>query len=119
MDATHTHTDATQAHGGAEDTAPPPLSATRLEPWYRRVEDLTEKLGDLTQRFGLSGTQRLLHSAHLEMEKLSGSAVYTLQRFLQASARLQPPHLHLQRERDKERVRKVNNNNNNNTSSEE
>uniref|UniRef100_A0A8C2Z1V0 Niban 1/2/3 domain-containing protein n=2 Tax=Cyclopterus lumpus TaxID=8103 RepID=A0A8C2Z1V0_CYCLU len=104
----HTLMDFTHTHGGPEETekALSPLRSISLDPCYRQVENLTEKLGDLKQRFGLSSTQRLVHSTHLEMEKLSDSAVYTLQLFLQASARLQPSQIPVQMERDKERVRK-------------
>lgn len=44
------------------------LRATSLDQCYRQVENLTEKLAGLKQRFGLSSVQRLVHSAHLEME---------------------------------------------------
>lgn len=129
------------------------LSALRsisLDQCYLQVENLTEKLEGLKQRFGLSSTQRLVHSAHLEMEKvwkcrsfshgqhsiqprplkdpkqkrkrskptvcvtavlcifqLLSSAVYTLELFLQSSARLQPSQVPVKMERAKERVLKV------------
>lgn len=50
------------------------LRSISLDPCYRQVENLTEKLEGLKQRFGLSSTQRLVHSAHLEMEKVWSSA---------------------------------------------
>ncbi|KAG8013849.1 Protein Niban [Nibea albiflora] len=73
---------------------------------YRQVENLTEKLAGLKQRFGLSDVQRLVHSAHLEMETLSESAVYTLELFLQSSNRLQPSQIPVKMDRAKERVLK-------------
>lgn len=108
-----------------------------LELCYRQVENLAENLEGLKQRFGLSSTQRLVHFAHLVMEKvwssargpsrgpklirtrsdpsvsvicvfqLFDSAVYTLELFLQSSARLQPSHIPVKMERAKERVLKV------------
>lgn len=46
------------------------LHAISLDRCYGQVEDLTTKLEGLKQRFGLSSTQRLVHSAQLEMEKV-------------------------------------------------
>ncbi|XP_074506252.1 protein Niban 1-like [Sebastes fasciatus] len=103
MDSAFTHT-----QGETEETkkALSPLRSISLDPSYRQVENLTEKLEALKQRFGLSSTQRLVHSAQLEMEKLLDSAVYTLELFLQSSARLQPSQIPVKMERAKERVLK-------------
>ncbi|XP_044074760.1 protein Niban 1-like [Siniperca chuatsi] len=103
MDSAFTHT-----NGGTEETkkALSTLRSISLDQCYRQVENLTEKLEGLKQRFGLSSTQRLVHSAHLEMEKLLDSAVYTLELFLQSSARLQPSQIPVKMERAKERVLK-------------
>ncbi|XP_068424938.1 protein Niban 1-like [Clinocottus analis] len=101
MDFTHTDGRTEEA-----EKALSPLRSISLDPCYRQVENLTEKLGDLKQRFGLSSTQRLVQSAHLEMEKLSNSAVYTSRLFSQASARLQPAQIPVKVERAKERVLK-------------
>lgn len=46
------------------------LHTISLDQCYRQVENLTTKLEGLKQRFGLSSTQRLVHSAQLEMEKV-------------------------------------------------
>ncbi|XP_068557494.1 protein Niban 1-like [Cebidichthys violaceus] len=104
----HTQMDFTPTNGGTEETkkALSPLRSISLGPCYRQVENLMEKLEDLKQRFGLSSTQRLVHSAHLEMEKLLDSAVHTLELFLQSSARLQPSQIPVKMERAKERVLK-------------
>ncbi|XP_054452805.1 protein Niban 1-like isoform X2 [Anoplopoma fimbria] len=104
----HTQMDFTHTNGGMEETkkALSPLRSISLDLYYRQVENLTEKLEDLKERFGLSSTQRLVHSAHLEMEKLMDSAVYTLELFLQSSARLQPSQIPVKMERAKERVLK-------------
>lgn len=111
------------------------LHTISLDQCYRQVENLTTKLEGLKQRFGLSSTQRLVHSAQLEMEKvvrpltadwkiikmrsdplvlsvtfmfqLLDSAVYTLELFLQSSAKLQPIQTPVKMERAKERVLKV------------
>ncbi|RVE62013.1 hypothetical protein OJAV_G00173310 [Oryzias javanicus] len=80
------------------------LHSISLEQSYRKVESLAEKLEDLKDRFGLSSTQRLVHSAHLEMEQLLDSAVYTLEQFLQSSTRLQATHVPVKMDRAKERV---------------
>ncbi|XP_028450152.1 protein Niban [Perca flavescens] len=103
MDSAFTHT-----IGGTEETkmALSTLRSISLDQCYRQVENLAGQLEDLKQRFGLSSTQRLVHSAHLEMEKLLNSAVYTLELFLQASARLQPSQIPVKMERAKERVLK-------------
>lgn len=47
------------------------LRSTSLEQCYRHVEELPEKLEGLKQRFGLKSTQRLVHRAQLEMEKVT------------------------------------------------
>ncbi|XP_034744118.1 protein Niban 1-like isoform X2 [Etheostoma cragini] len=103
MDSAFTHT-----IGGTEETkmALSPLRSISLDQCYRQVENLAEKLKDLKQRFGLSSTQRLVHSANLEMEKLLNSAVYTLELFLQSAARRQPSQIPVNMERAKERVLK-------------
>lgn len=49
------------------------LRSISLDQSYQQVENLTEKLEGLKQRFGLSSTQRLVHSAHLEMEKVGST----------------------------------------------
>lgn len=46
------------------------LRSISLDQSYQQVENLAEKLEGLKQRFGLSSTQRLVHSVHLEMEKV-------------------------------------------------
>ncbi|XP_075935122.1 protein Niban 1-like [Anarhichas minor] len=104
----YTQMDFTHTNGGTEKTkkALSPLRSINLGPCYRQVENLTEKLEDLKQRFGLSSTQRLVHSAHLEMEKLLDSTVHSLELFLQSSARLQPSQIPVKMERAKERVLK-------------
>ncbi|GLD73548.1 protein Niban-like protein, partial [Lates japonicus] len=103
MDSAFTHTD-----GGTGETnkALSTLRSLSLDQSYRQVENPMEKLGDLRQRFGLSSAQRLVHSVHLEMEQLLDSAVYTLELFLQSSARLQPTQIPVKMERAKERVLK-------------
>ncbi|XP_034468896.1 protein Niban 1-like isoform X2 [Hippoglossus hippoglossus] len=103
MDSAFTHT-----KGGTEDTKKAlfSLRSISLDQCYRQVKNLTETLADLKLRFGLSSTQRLVHSAHLEMEQLLDSAVYTLELFLQSSARLQPSEIPVKLERAKERVLK-------------
>ncbi|XP_035026225.2 protein Niban 1 [Hippoglossus stenolepis] len=103
MDSAFTHT-----KGGTEDTKKAlfSLRSISLDQCYRQVKNLTETLADLKLRFGLSSTQRLVHSAHLEMEQLLDSAVYTLELFLQSSARLQPSEIPVKMERAKERVLK-------------
>uniref|UniRef100_A0A3B5AUZ0 Protein Niban-like n=1 Tax=Stegastes partitus TaxID=144197 RepID=A0A3B5AUZ0_9TELE len=103
MDSAFSHT-----NGGTEDTkkALSSLSSISLDQSFRQVENLTEKLEGLKQRFGLSSAQRLIHSAHLEMEQLLDSAVYTLEQFLQSSARLQPSQVPVTLDKAKERVLK-------------
>nr|XP_046263698.1 protein Niban 1-like [Scatophagus argus] len=103
MDSAFTHT-----NGGTGETKKTlsTLHSISLDQCYRQVENLIEKLEGLKQRFGLRSTQRLVHSAHLEMEKLLDSAVYTLELFLQSSARLQPSQVPVKMERAKERVMK-------------
>ncbi|XP_027875640.1 protein Niban-like [Xiphophorus couchianus] len=80
------------------------LRSIRLDEDYRKVENLSEKLENLKQRFGLGSVERLVHSAHLEMEQLLDSAVYTLGRFFQPSTRLQSSQVPDKMERAKERV---------------
>ncbi|XP_062284639.1 protein Niban 1-like isoform X2 [Scomber scombrus] len=82
------------------------LRSISLDPCYRQVANLTVKLQDLKQRFGLNSAQRLVHSAHLEMEQLLDSAVYTLELFLQSSTRLQPSQVPVKMDRAKGRVLK-------------
>ncbi|XP_037314466.2 protein Niban 1-like [Pungitius pungitius] len=103
-----TQMDVIHTNGGAEDTnkALSPLHSISLDACHKQVEKLPEKLVDLKHRFGLSSTQRLVHSAHLEMEKLLDSAVYTLELFLQSSATLQPSQIPVKTKRAKERVLK-------------
>ncbi|XP_030258564.1 protein Niban 1-like [Sparus aurata] len=103
MDSAFTHT-----NGGTPETkkALLMLRSISLDQSYRQVENLTEKVEGLKQRFGLSSTQKLVHSAHLEMEKLFDSAVYTLEHFLQSSTRLQPSQIPVRMDRAKERVLK-------------
>ncbi|KAM7401358.1 hypothetical protein PAMA_005516 [Pampus argenteus] len=100
MDTAFTHT-----KGETEETKKA-LSTLCLYHCFQQVENLTENLQDLKQRFGLSSAQRLVHSVHLEMEQLMDSAVYTLELFLQSSARLQPVQVPVKMERAKERVLK-------------
>ncbi|XP_069029323.1 LOW QUALITY PROTEIN: protein Niban 1-like [Embiotoca jacksoni] len=104
----HTQMSSAFSHtnGGTEDTktALSILLSIRLDECYRQVEQLAGKLEDLQQRFGISSTQRLVHSAHLEMEQLLDSAVYTLEQYLRSSARLQPAQLPVKMERARERV---------------
>ncbi|XP_028284159.1 protein Niban-like isoform X2 [Parambassis ranga] len=106
----HTQMDSTFSHtnGGTEETkkALSGLCSISLDQCYKQVEKLTEKLEDLKERFGLSSAQRLVHSAHLDMEQLLDSAVYTLEQFLQSSTRLQPSQTPVKMERAKERVLK-------------
>ncbi|KAM7378757.1 hypothetical protein PAMP_004356 [Pampus punctatissimus] len=103
MDTAFTHT-----KGETEETkkALSSLCSISLDPCYGQVENLTENLQDLKQRFGLSSAQRLVHSVHLEMEQLMDSAAYTLELFLQSSAKLQPVQVPVKMERAKERVLK-------------
>ncbi|KAG7525406.1 hypothetical protein JOB18_026479 [Solea senegalensis] len=105
----HTQMDSVFAHAkGTEETNKVLLTlrSISLEPCYRQVKNLTEILGDLQQRFGLSSTQRLVHSAHLEMEQLADSAVYTLELFLKSSAKLQSSQVLVKMKRAKDRVLK-------------
>ncbi|XP_030607957.1 protein Niban 1-like [Archocentrus centrarchus] len=82
------------------------LHSIRLDQSYKQVENLTEKLEGLKDRFGLSSTHRLVHYANLEMEQLLDSAVYTLEQFLQSSSRLQPSQVPVKLNRATERVLK-------------
>lgn len=93
--------------GGSEVTRKvSSLTKTGLEKCYQQVEKLKEDLSNLKERFGLSSTERLVHSAHLDMEKLLDSAVYTFELFLRTSARLQPDQYSVKTDRAKERVLK-------------
>ncbi|XP_043990072.1 protein Niban 1-like [Gambusia affinis] len=80
------------------------LRSIRLDEDYRKVKNLSEKLENLKQRFGLGSVERLVHSAHLEMEQLLDSAIYTLERFFQPSTRPQSSQVPNRMERVKERV---------------
>ncbi|XP_040911960.1 protein Niban 1-like isoform X2 [Toxotes jaculatrix] len=106
----HTQMDSafTNTNGGTEETkkALSTLHAINLDQCYKQVKNLTETLENLKQRFGLSSTQRLVHTAQMEMEQLLDSAVYTLELFLQSSAKLQPSQVPVKMERAKERVLK-------------
>ncbi|KAK2895753.1 protein Niban 1-like [Channa argus] len=106
----HTQIDSafTATNEGTEETkkALSTLGSISLDQSYRKVMNLTENLKDLKQRFGLSSAQRLVHSAHLEMEQLLDSAVFTLELFLQSSARLQPSQVPVKMEQAKQRVLK-------------
>uniref|UniRef100_A0A3B4ULG3 Protein Niban-like n=1 Tax=Seriola dumerili TaxID=41447 RepID=A0A3B4ULG3_SERDU len=106
----HTQMDSAfkSTNGGSEETkkALLALRSISLDQCYKQVKNLTELLKDLKQRFGLSSVQRLVHSAHLEMEQLLDSAVYTFELFLQSSAKLQPSQVPVKMERAKERVLK-------------
>ncbi|KAM3865910.1 protein Niban 1-like [Diretmus argenteus] len=104
----HTQMDAALTHTGPEglEQALLTLRSTSLDHCYRLVENLTEKRQDLKQRFRFSNTQRLVHLAHMEMEQLLGGAVYTLELFLQSSARLQLSQSTDKTGRAKERVLK-------------
>ncbi|XP_029971770.1 protein Niban-like [Salarias fasciatus] len=94
------------SNGGAEklQKALSSLSSISLDECYKQVDGFSEKV-DLKQRFGLSSTQRLLHSAHMEIQKLQDSAVYTLEKYLQSSAK-QSSRVPVKMERAKERVLK-------------
>lgn len=93
-------------NGKVEDTekALTSLRSISLEENYRKVENLSEKLENLKQRFGLRSVERLCHFANLEMEQLLDSAVYTLEQFFKSSTRLQPSQLPDRMKRAKERV---------------
>ncbi|XP_071346917.1 protein Niban 1-like [Trachinotus anak] len=93
---------------GSEETKKALLSlrSISLDQCYKQVKNLTETLKDLKQRFGFNGAQRLVHAAHLEMEQLLDSAVYTLELFLQSSAKLESSQIPVKMERAKERVLK-------------
>uniref|UniRef100_A0A3Q2NP75 Protein Niban n=1 Tax=Fundulus heteroclitus TaxID=8078 RepID=A0A3Q2NP75_FUNHE len=80
------------------------LRSVSLEESYRKVENLSEKLENLKQRFGLSSVERLVDSANLEMEQLLDSGVYTLEEFFQSLTKQQPAQLSDKMERAKERV---------------
>ncbi|CAN9503425.1 unnamed protein product [Ophioblennius macclurei] len=107
-DTLHSHMDSafSQSDGGAEklQKALSDLSSISLDKCYKQVDGFSEKV-DLKQRFGLSSTRRLLHSAHMEIQKLLDSAVYTLEKYLQSSAK-QSSRVSVKMERAKERVLK-------------
>uniref|UniRef100_A0A3Q0QPR8 Niban 1/2/3 domain-containing protein n=1 Tax=Amphilophus citrinellus TaxID=61819 RepID=A0A3Q0QPR8_AMPCI len=80
---------------------------------YKQVENLTEKLEGLKDRFGLSSTHRLVQSLlfwsscrTVFVLQLLDSAVYTLEQFLQSSSRLQPSQVPVKLNRATERVLK-------------
>ncbi|KAK5607078.1 hypothetical protein CRENBAI_008062 [Crenichthys baileyi] len=83
------------------------LRSVSLDENYRMVENLSDKLENLKERFGLSSVEKLVHFANLEMEQLLDSAVYTLEQFFQSSTKLQPSQLLDKMERAKERVFKI------------
>lgn len=62
------------------------LRSISLDQSYRQVENLTEKVEGLKQRFGLSSTQKLVHSAHLEMEKVRNGIIGSVMAFSWHSA---------------------------------
>lgn len=62
------------------------LRSISLDQSYRQVENLTEKVEGLKQRFGLSSTQKLVHSAHLEMEKVQNGIIGSFMAFSWHSA---------------------------------
>ncbi|KAG7235755.1 hypothetical protein INR49_002257, partial [Caranx melampygus] len=95
-------------NGGSVETKKALLSlrSINLDQCYKQVKNLTTMVKDLKQRFGVTSVQRLVHSAHLEMEQLLDSAVYTFELFLQSSARLEPSQIPMKMERAKERVLK-------------
>lgn len=96
-----------EKNGGSEVTKKvSTLNSTGLEHCYQQVEELKDKLSNLKERFGLSNSERLVHCAHLDMEKLLDSAVYTFELFLRTSARLQPAQFTLKTDRAQERVLK-------------
>ncbi|MEQ2290835.1 hypothetical protein AMECASPLE_007059, partial [Ameca splendens] len=80
------------------------LRSVSLDENYRMVENLSDKLENVKERFGLSSVEKLIHFANLEMEQLLDSAVYTLEQFFQSSTKLQPSQLLDKMERAKERV---------------
>ncbi|XP_072297872.1 protein Niban 1-like [Eucyclogobius newberryi] len=93
--------------GGSEVTKKvSSLTTSGLEKCYQQVEKLKNHLSSLRERFGLISTERLVHCAHLDMEKLLDSAVYTFELFLRTSARLQPDQFSVKTDRAKERVLK-------------
>ncbi|XP_028987066.1 protein Niban 1-like [Betta splendens] len=106
----HTQMDSalTCTNGGKEATlkALTTLSSIRLDRCYTQVTKLQDKLEDLKERFGLRSSQKMVHSAHLEMEQLLDSAAYTLELFLQSSAKLQASQTPLKMDRAKGRVLK-------------
>ncbi|XP_029380046.1 protein Niban-like [Echeneis naucrates] len=82
------------------------LRSISLDHCYTQVTNQAEILVNLKERFGLNSVDRLVHSAHLEMEQLLDSAVYTLELFLQSSVKLEPSQIPVKMERAKERVLK-------------
>uniref|UniRef100_A0AAV2JSX7 Niban 1/2/3 domain-containing protein n=1 Tax=Knipowitschia caucasica TaxID=637954 RepID=A0AAV2JSX7_KNICA len=96
-----------EAGGGSEVTKKVlSLTKTGMEKCFQQVERLKSDLSGLSERFGLSSTDRLVLSAHLDMEKLLDSAVYTFELFLRTSARLQPDQFSVKTARAKDRVLK-------------
>ncbi|XP_015236363.1 PREDICTED: protein Niban-like [Cyprinodon variegatus] len=95
-------------NGKAEDTkkALTALRSISLDESYRKVENLSGKLENLKERFGVSSVERLVQSANLEMEQLLDSAVYTLEQIFQSSTRSEPSQLPAKMTRAKERVLK-------------
>ncbi|XP_054889144.1 protein Niban 1-like [Poeciliopsis prolifica] len=93
-------------NGNGEDTlkALTSLRSIRLDEEYKKMENLSEKLENLKQKFGLGSVERLVHSAHLEMEQLLDNAVHTLERFSQPSSRQQSSQVPDRMERVKDRV---------------
>ncbi|KAM9323454.1 protein Niban 1-like isoform 2-T2 [Pholidichthys leucotaenia] len=110
QDTLRTHMDLALLHtnGGTEDTmkALSSLHSVSLDQCYSQVENLSEKVEGLKQRFGLGSPLKLVQSAQLEMEQLLESAVYTLEQFIKSSSRLQPSQVPVKMERAKERVLK-------------
>ncbi|XP_038127393.1 protein Niban 1-like [Cyprinodon tularosa] len=95
-------------NGKAEDTkkALIALRSISLDESYRKVENLSSKLENLKERFGVSSVERLVQSANLKMEQLLDSAVYTLEQIFQSSTRSEPSQLPAKMPRAKERVLK-------------
>ncbi|XP_068196079.1 protein Niban 1-like isoform X2 [Antennarius striatus] len=103
IDTAFKHTNGTT---GETKKALATLHSISLYQSYRQVVGVTEKLECFKQGFGVKSFQRLVHSAHLEMEKLLDNAVHTLEVFLQSSVDLQPLQTHVNMDRAKERVLK-------------
>ncbi|XP_033839009.1 protein Niban 1-like isoform X2 [Periophthalmus magnuspinnatus] len=82
------------------------LTTSGLEKCYQQVERLKQDLSGLRERFEMNSTERLVLCAHLDMEKLLKSAIYTFELFLRTSSRLQPNQYSQKTNRAKERVLK-------------